>query len=239
MFKLALAFACIAIALLLGAVASSMNREARENATPTPDAMGADETPKTPVRQIASSVTPNLVVINTPVPGDGTLPITFTCPPGWTAQNVVARRYAFCTPAGWVARIAPAGVPRFSEVEGSMVRVVSPQQVAVSGTPRTGTSLTPAGAGSVVDIYVTSYQITAELPKQPLCSSGSMSVGRVVVAACDLDNTEATSAPFRYRALYGRLSEDTFLHVLVTLGKSVTNEQAQTARQIASTVVFY
>ena len=68
---------------------------------------------------------------------------------------------------------------------------------------------------------------------------GYASVGRVVVAACDLDNTEATNAPFRYRALYGRLSEDTFLHVLITLGKSVTNEQAQTARQIAATVVFY
>ena len=120
-----------------------------------------------------------------------------------------------------------------------MVRVVSPQQVAVSGTPRTGTSLTPASAGSVVDIYVTSYQITADLPKQPLCSGASTSVGRVVVAACDLDNTEATNSPFRYRALYGRLSEDTFLHVLITLGKSVTNEQAQTARQIPSTVVFY
>src|SRR5215212_8517943 len=126
MFKLALAFACIPIALLLGATASRLTRE-NATPTPTPDPMGVDEAPKTPVGPVPASVTPNLVVINTPVPGDGTLPITFTCPPGWTAQNVVARRYAFCTPPGWVARIAPAGVLRFSEVEGSMVRVVSPQ----------------------------------------------------------------------------------------------------------------
>jgi len=65
------------------------------------------------------------------------------------------------------------------------------------------------------------------------------SVGRVVVAACDLDNAADSRAPFKYRALYGRPSDQSFLLVLVTLGKDVSNQQAQLARQISSTVVFY
>jgi hypothetical protein len=190
------------------------------------------------VANVAPPTTPNPVTFTTPEPG-GSLPITFTCPPGWTAQNVTGRRYGFCTPPGWSARIGAANMPRNGEPEGSVVRAVSPEQVAVSGTPRTGTSLTPAIAGSVVDIYVTSYQLSADLPKQPVCSGAATAVGGVPVAACDLDNAADSTAPYRYRALYGRPSAETFLHVLITLGRNVTNEQAQTARQIASTVVFY
>jgi hypothetical protein len=240
-FKLALAFGCIGAALLLGAFASSLNRQARENATPTPDPLGVSEPQRTrvPVTSVAPPTTPQAVFVPTPQPGNGTLPMTFTCPQGWTAQNVTGRGYAFCTPPGWSARIGAANTPRNGEPEGSAVRTVSPEQVAVSGTPRTGTALTPAAAGSVVDIYVTSYQLSADLPKQPMCTAPTIAVGGVPVAACDLDNATDNSAPFRYRALYGRPSNETFLHVLVTLGRNVTNEQAQTARQIASTVVFY
>ena len=244
MFKMALALGCIGIALFVGAFASSMNRQAREAEPQTPEPTtlaraalnGVDPTRPivVPTQNIIVAPTPNL----TPVPSDAPLPATFTCPPGWTAQNVIGRRYAFCTPPGWTARIGTANVPRSGEPEGSAVRAVSAEQAAVSGTPRTGASLTPSTNGSVVDILVTSYQITADTPKQPVCGQQT-SVGRVVVAACDLDNSTDARAPFRYRALYGRPNDNSFLLVLVTLGKDVTNEQAQLARQIAATVVFY
>jgi hypothetical protein len=239
MFKLALGFACIAIALLAGAAASRLTRE---NVTPTPDPLSADGAPATPVASRPIVVpTQNIIVVPTPLPPapEGALPITFTCPPGWTAQNVTGRHYAFCMPPGWSARIGPVNVPRAGEPEGSAVRAVSADQVAVSGTPRTGTSLTPSTNGSVVDILVTSTQITADTPKQPVCSGAATSVGRVVVAACDLDNTVDPRAPFRYRALYGRPNDASFLMVLVTLGKDVSNEQAQLARQVSATIVFY
>jgi hypothetical protein len=239
MFKLALGFACIAIALLVGAAAS---RLAGDQPQPTPELVDAED-PPTPAPQRPLIVPTQNIIVSTPfvpvTPGPGDAPpLTFTCPPGWTAQNVTGRRYAFCTPPGWTARIGAANVPRPGEPDGSAVRAVSSEQVAVSGTPRTGRSLTPSSKGSVVDIFVTSYQITADTPKQPTCSQQSQ-VGRVAVAACDLDNSTDSRAPFRYRALYGRPNDDTFLLVLVTLGKDVTNEGAQLARQISSTVVFY
>jgi hypothetical protein len=245
MFKMAVALGCIAAALLLGAFASSLNREAREAnpQTPAPTTLaraalsGVDPT-RPPATSAPPAATANPAPITTPSP-DASLPITFTCPPGWTAQNVTGRRYAFCTPPGWSARIGPANVPRAGEPDGSAVRAVSTEQMAVSGTPRVGASLSPSLTGSVVDIFITSYQITADLPKQPLCSGAASGVGGVVVAACDLDNASDARAPFRYRALYGRPNGESFLLVVVTLGKDVTNEQAQLARQISSTVVFY
>src|SRR4051812_28206206 len=131
MFKLALGFACIAIALLVGAAASNLTRK---DATPTPDAMGADEPERTPVATRPIVVpTQNVIVATPPAPvapasSDGSLPLTFTCPQGWTAQNVTGRRYAFCTPPGWSARIGAANVPRIGEPEGSAVRAVSAEQ---------------------------------------------------------------------------------------------------------------
>jgi hypothetical protein len=242
MFKMAIAFGCMGLALLVGAFASSQNRAAREENPQTP-------LPTTLARAALNGANPTPVVVptqniivSTPAspasPSEGSLPLTFTCPPGWTAQNVPGRRYAFCTPPGWSARIGAPNVPRSGEAEGSVVRAVSAEQVAVSGTPRTGSSLTPSTSGSVVDIIVTSYQITPETPKPLVCGASTL-VGRVVVAACDLDNVTDTRAPFRYRALYGRPDDQTFLLVLVTLGKDVSNEQAQLARQISATVVFY
>jgi hypothetical protein len=243
MFKMALAFGCIGIALLVGAFASSMNREAREANPQTPEPTTLARAALNGAEPTRAVVVPTQnIIVSTPAspapPSDGSLPITFTCPPGWTAQNVTGRRYAFCTPPGWSARIGAPNVPRTGEAEGSAVRAVSGEQVAVSGTPRTGASLTPSNNGSVVDILVTSYQITADTPKPVPCGQQT-SVGRVVVAACDLDNTADARAPFRYRALYGRPNDNSFLLVLVTLGKDVSNEHAQLARQISSTVVFY
>lgn len=246
MFKTALAFGCIGLALIVGAFASNQHRQAREAGlvTPAPTTLArAALSGAEPTR--AAVVPTQTIIVSTPaVPAspstsDGSLPITFTCPPGWTAQNVTGRGYAFCTPPGWSARIGPANVPRLGEPEGSAVRAVSREQAAVSGTPRVGASLTPSANGSVVDILVTSYQITADTPKPAVCSGAASTVGRVVVAACDLDNAADSRAPFRYRALYGRPNGESFLMVLVTLGKDVSNEQAQLARQISSTVVFY
>jgi hypothetical protein len=235
--KFAAGIGCIALAVMLGAAAGRLTQTAP---TPTPASTEEASAPAgRPDATLPPGVTPNLVVVHTPVPGDGSLPEGFVCPAGWTPQNVAARRYAFCIPPSWIARIAAAGVPRSTEVEGSMVRVVSAEQAIVSGTPRTGTSLSPATNGSVVDIYVTSYQVSADLPRQPACTSPTATIGGVTVATCDLDNTSSSNAQFRYRAYYGRLNVDTFVHVLVTLGRNVSNEGAQTARQIAATIVFY
>jgi hypothetical protein len=238
--KLAGALACIAIAISLGAIAAQLTEK---TATPTPavpteEAGAAVPTPRV-AQDIPPGVTPNLFSVNTPVPGDGSLPRGFSCPEGWTPQNAAARRYAFCIPPGWVARIASAGVPRVSEVEGSMARLVSPEQLFVSGTPRTGTVLSPASNSAVVDVYVTSYQVSADLPRQPVCTAPSTMIAGIVVAQCELDNTASSNAPYRYRAYYGRLNVDTFVHVLVTLGKDASNQLAQTARQVAATLVFY
>ena len=120
-----------------------------------------------------------------------------------------------------------------------MVRAVSPEQVAVSGTPRSGVSLTPSMNGTVVDIFVTSFQMASDLPKQPLCSENATSGGGAPLRACDLDNTSDNVSPYRYRELTGQPAPQTFLRMLIVTGRNAPNEATQVSRQLLSTLVFY
>ena len=123
-----------------------MNRQAREANPQTPVATtlaraalsGVDPTraPAVGVTNVAPATTPQAVTLTTPQPGNGTLPLTFTCAEGWTAQNVTGRRYAFCTPPGWSARIGAANTPRAGEPEGSAVQLEHRARPTVLGRRR-------------------------------------------------------------------------------------------------------
>jgi hypothetical protein len=207
--------------------------------TPTAVATSAPSGTPSPVATSPVPITPTAVATSV-VGATPTAVAAAGCPAGWTAQNVAARSYHFCTPPGWtvqqvsaassMATPVPAGGSLASEPVGSLVLVLSPEQ---------GSNTTPGvvNKGSLIRIYMTAIQVSFALPGAPLCSGAAGGVAGRATSICSLDNTAAATNPYRLQEWISQPSNPT-ISVQSFTGKDVPAADSMLSTQVVGTIRF-